>query len=78
MPCPDPALHGWWRRVRSRSGSLVAIDRATGAIRWLYLEPPGKDIAEKKKSGGFAASAVIADGVVYAVDLNGRVYAFEK
>lgn len=61
-----------------RSGSLVAIDRATGAIRWLYLEPPGKDIAEKKKDWGFGASAVIADGVVYAVDLNGRVYAFEK
>ncbi len=58
----------------SRAGSLVALDRATGAVRWIYLEPPSEEKA--KGSWGFGASPVIADGVVYAADLNGRVYAF--
>jgi len=60
-----------------RSGSLVAMDRATGAIRWLYVELPDKKVIEKKKDWGFAASPVIADGVVYAADLSGKVYALE-
>jgi outer membrane protein assembly factor BamB len=61
-----------------RSGSLVAMDRATGAIRWLYVELPDKKVIEKKKDWGFAAAPVIADGVVYAADLSGKVYALEK
>ena len=36
-----------------------------------------KEIVEAKKGWGFGASPVIADGRVYAADLNGRVYAFE-
>jgi outer membrane protein assembly factor BamB len=60
-----------------RAGSLVALDRATGAIRWIHLEPPSKEILDAKKGWGFGASPVIADGVVYAADLNGKVYAFE-
>lgn len=59
----------------SRSGSLVALDRKTGAVRWLYLDPPDKAVVESKKGWGFGASPVIADDVVYAVDLNGRVHA---
>lgn len=61
----------------SRSGALVAIDRKTGRTRWLYLEPPTKELVEAGKGWGFGASPVIADGVVYAVDLNGKVYAME-
>ncbi len=61
----------------SRSGSLVALDRASGAIRWMYLEPPSEQIIKDKKGWGFGASPVIAGEVVYAADLNGRVYAFE-
>ena len=61
----------------SRNGSLLALDRATGAIRWLVLDPPSEEIVKEKKGWGFGASPVIADGLVYAADLNGRVYAFE-
>jgi len=59
-----------------RAGSLVALDRSTGAIRWIQLDPPSKETVEAKKAWGFGASPVIADGRVYAADLNGRVYAF--
>jgi len=60
----------------SRAGSLVALDRSTGAIRWIQLDPPSKETVEAKKAWGFGASPVIADGRVYAADLNGKVYAF--
>ena len=59
------------------AGSLIALDRATGAIRWIQLDPPSREIVEAKKAWGFGASPVIADGLVYAADLNGKVYAFE-
>ena len=61
----------------ARAGSLVAIDRATGAIRWLYLDPPSADIVAKKAEWGFAAAPAVADGVVYAADLQGRVHAID-
>jgi outer membrane protein assembly factor BamB len=61
----------------SRAGSLIALDRATGAIRWIQLDPPSKEIVEAKEVWGFGASPAIADGLVYAADLNGKVYAFE-
>ncbi len=59
----------------SRAGSLVALDRATGSIRWIHLDPPSEEIVKAKKGWGFGASPVIAGGVIYAADLNGRVYA---
>ena len=59
----------------ARAGSLVALDRATGAIRWLHLDPPDGEAA--KKEWGFGASPVISGDLAYAADLNGRVYAFE-
>jgi outer membrane protein assembly factor BamB len=61
----------------ARAGSLVALDRATGAIRWIQLDPPSKEIVEAKKGWGFGASPVIAEGRVFAADLNGKVSAFE-
>ena len=60
-----------------RAGSLVALDRATGAVRWIHLEPPSKETLEAKKGWGFGASPAIGDGVVYAADLDGGVHAFE-
>jgi len=59
-----------------RGGSLVALDRSSGALRWIYLDPPSKEVLEAKKEWGFGASPVIGDGVVYAADLSGKVYAF--
>ncbi len=61
----------------SRSGSLLALDRASGAIRWIYLDPPSEDIIKTSKGWGFGASPVIHEDLVYAADLNGRVYAIE-
>jgi outer membrane protein assembly factor BamB len=61
----------------NRAGSLVAIDRASGAIRWMYLDPPSKETVEKKAEWGFGAAPAMSDGVVYAADLQGRVHAIE-
>jgi hypothetical protein len=60
----------------SRNGSLFALDRETGTIRWMYLDPPSEETVKAGKNWGFAASPVIGDGVVYAADFNGRVFAF--
>jgi outer membrane protein assembly factor BamB len=59
----------------SRSGSLVAIDRATGKIVWIHLDPPSEEFTRKQARWGFGSGPVVADGVVYAADLQGRVYA---
>ena len=61
----------------SRAGSLVALDRATGSVGWIYLEPPSEDVVNSHREWGFGAAPVIADGVVYAADLAGKVHAFE-
>jgi outer membrane protein assembly factor BamB len=62
----------------SRAGSLVALDRRTGSVRWIYLHPPTQETVKNKKAWGFGASPVIADGVVYAADLDGTVHAFAR
>jgi outer membrane protein assembly factor BamB len=59
----------------SRNGALVALDRESGAMRWIFLDPPSAETVAAKQNWGFAASPVIADGVVYAADLGGNVYA---
>jgi outer membrane protein assembly factor BamB len=59
----------------SRAGSLVALDRASGSMQWIYLDPPSEEIVKSGQAWGFGASPVIASGVVYAADLNGRVHA---
>jgi outer membrane protein assembly factor BamB len=61
----------------ARAGSLVAMDRATGEIRWIYLDPPSEETVKAHKNWGFGASPVVAAGVVYAADLEGRVYAID-
>ncbi len=60
----------------SRAGSLVALDRASGAIRWIHLDPPSEERAQAREPWGFGAAPVMADGVVYAADLDGKVFAF--
>jgi outer membrane protein assembly factor BamB len=59
-----------------RSGSLVALDRKTGAIRWVHIDPPSQAVVSAQRDWGFAASPVIVGDVVYAADLDGRVHAF--
>ncbi|MFL6577641.1 MAG: PQQ-binding-like beta-propeller repeat protein, partial [Povalibacter sp.] len=60
-----------------RSGSLVVLDRHSGAIRWLYLDPPSPEIVEAKKGWGFGSSPLIVGKKIYAMDLDGRVMCFE-
>ena len=50
---------------------------ASGAIRWMYLEPPSAQTVKNKAEWGFAAAPAMSDGVVYAADLEGRVHAIE-
>ncbi len=58
-----------------REGALVAIDRDSGKILWLHLEPPSQATVDKKEEWGFASSPVIADDIAYAADLNGVLHA---
>jgi len=60
----------------SRNGAFSALDRATGAIRWMYLDPPSEETVKAGKNWGFVSSPVMGEGVVYAADFNGRVFAF--
>ncbi len=61
----------------NREGALAGIERASGKMLWLLLEPPSESTVAAKLDWGFASSPILADGVVYAVDLNGSVYAIE-
>lgn len=58
-----------------RAGSLVGLDRASGVVRWVYLDEPSQAAIDGKADWGFGASPLLVDGVVYAADLNGRVIA---
>jgi outer membrane protein assembly factor BamB len=60
-----------------REGALVGLDRDSGRIRWVHLNSPSRDAVEKKREWGFASSPVLADGIVYAADLDGAVYALD-
>ena len=55
-----------------REASFLAIDRTSGAIRWMYRAPRPDDA----KWWGFAASAAAGNDRVFAADLRGRVFAF--
>jgi outer membrane protein assembly factor BamB len=55
-----------------RAGGFAAIDRGSGKLRWLIASDKPANAPEY----GFASAPVIADGMVYAADLAGRVMAF--
>ncbi len=61
----------------SREGALVGIERVTGKIVWIHLEPPSAEVVEKKVDWGFAASPIIVGDIAYAADLNGWLYALD-
>jgi outer membrane protein assembly factor BamB len=60
-----------------RAGALVALDRASGAVRWMNIEPPSPAVIDSKQSWGYVAAPLIAGKVAYAADLTGRVSAFK-
>ena len=66
---------GAWPGVRS--GSLVDIDRQSGALRWMHVDRPSDEGVAKKAEWGFAAGPVLVGGTVYAADLAGRVFAID-
>jgi outer membrane protein assembly factor BamB len=55
-----------------RAGGFAAIDRATGKLRWMIDSKK----PEKALAYGFAASPILANGRVFAADLDGKIYAF--
>jgi outer membrane protein assembly factor BamB len=50
-----------------RNGEVVALDAATGALRWRQADP----VARIHKRGGMIAGPAVAGGRVYAVTSNG-------
>lgn len=56
-----------------REGGLAAIERQSGALRWLYRAEP----AGEGEFYGFAAAPVVSDARLFAADLTGTVYAFD-
>ena len=59
----------------SRAGSLAVLDRNTGELRWLLLNPPSQAMLDAKQEWGFGAAPVASGDLIYAADLSGRVYA---
>ena len=60
-----------------RAGALVALDRASGAVRWIDIEPPSQAVIDAGQYWGYVAAPLIAGKTVYAADLTGRVSAFK-
>jgi outer membrane protein assembly factor BamB len=60
-----------------RAGALVALDRKSGAIRWMHIEPSTQALVDSKEYWGYVAAPLIVDNTVYAADLTGRVSAFK-
>ena len=67
--------YGAWPGVRS--GALVGIDRHSGALRWLHVDPPSAEVVAKKAEWGFAAGPLLVGGTVYAADLAGQLVAID-
>jgi len=59
--------------LASHSGGVVALDRATGAIRWRYPAP-----APESGPYGFPGSPALGGGMVFVGGLDGRVLAFRE
>ena len=59
-----------------RAGALVALDRATGAVRWMQIDPPSQAVIDARQYWGYVAAPLIAGPTVYAADLAGRVSAY--
>jgi outer membrane protein assembly factor BamB len=58
--------------IGPRLGGFAAIDRTSGKLRWLLAS----DKPDKAPEYGFASAPVVANGMVYAADLKGKVFAF--
>jgi outer membrane protein assembly factor BamB len=58
----------------ARLGAFVAIDRDSGKLRWIIQSPKRENAAVY----GFASAPVIAQGRVFAADLDGRIFAFKE
>lgn len=59
--------------IGKRDGGFAALDRASGKVKWLHPVPG----VEGAKFYGFAAAPVRGNGMVFAADLQGRIFAFK-
>lgn len=54
-------------------GAFVALDRMSGKVHWAHIVS-----AADQDNWGFVASPVVAGDTVFAVDLEGHIYAFNE
>ncbi len=57
----------------AQRGAFVALDRKSGKVQWAHKVP-----AAAHDSWGFVASPAVVGDVIFAADLEGRVYAFNE
>ena len=55
----------------AHTGGIMALDRATGAVRWQLLAPP----APENGFGGYAGSLALAGDLVIAAGFDGGLIA---
>jgi outer membrane protein assembly factor BamB len=93
LPSWDLDVHGWaWGQpavtdarvfigtsaaphyLVAHDSAFLAVDRKTGQVAWRFpLAPPGGN-----STYGFTASPAVAEGLVFAGALDGKVYAFAQ
>lgn len=73
----SPALHGGILIVPSSSGELLALDAATGAIKWQGTLARAARYNAVAGLSAVAGRPAILDGVVYAAGVSGRMVAIK-
>lgn len=62
--------------IAPHRGSLVALDRANGKVRWWYSAAEPNPSPQNASPYGFAGSVAVGRKFVYAAGLDGFLYAF--
>jgi outer membrane protein assembly factor BamB len=64
--------------IAPHRGSMLALDRKTGAVRWRYPIAEPQSDSKTMASYGFAGAVALGNGLVFAGGLDGRLYAFDQ
>jgi outer membrane protein assembly factor BamB len=64
--------------IAPHRGSIVALDRASGKIRWWYPAAPPDPAPKGTAAYGFAGSVAVGKTLVFAGGLDGFLYAFRR
>lgn len=62
--------------IAPHKGSLIALDRSSGAVTWWYPARPPEPAPDTLTAYGFAGSVAVGNGKVFAAGLDGVLYAF--